>query len=109
MICRPTYRANGTIEKLRFQLVVTTPDPEQHEYTEADICDWCNRYVKPRGTFEVTMTNGTKFETAFHRFYQHTRKKLSINDAQMIYFDVSDIVNEISVYLHTSIILEKYN
>ena len=107
MICRPTYRANGTIEKLRFQLVVTTPDPEQQP---TDFCySFCYRHVKPVGTFELTMTNGTKFETAFRPFYQHTGKKLSIDDAQMIYFDVSDIVNEISVYLHTSIILEKYN
>ena len=61
------------------------------------------------GTFEVTMTNGTKFETVFNTLYQSTGKKLSIDSAQNIYFDVSDIVDELSVYLHTNILLEKYN
>ena len=59
------------------------------------------------GTFEVTMTNETTFETAI--YIQHTGKKLSIDDARFIYFDVNDIVDEIFVYLHASIILEKYN
>ena len=95
---------------MRFQLVSLSPKDDE----ESGYCDWswCHRHVRPMGTFELTMTNGTKFETVFNHHYQRSGKKysrLSIDSARNIYFDVSDIVDEISVYLHTSILLEKYN
>ena len=106
IICHPFYHANGTIQKLRFQLAPLTPEPD--ESTD------CTLYEEPMGTFELIMTNGTKYQTVFNRLYSSTGKKLSsaplsIKSARFIYFDVTDIVDEISVYLHTRIIWQKYN
>ena len=101
IICHPFYHANGTIQKLRFQLAPRTPEPD-----ESTDCTW---YKEPMGTFELIMTNGTKYQTVFNRLYSSTGKKFSIKSARFIYFDVTDIVDEISVYLHTRIIWQKYN
>ena len=106
IVCHPIYRANGTIQKLRFQLAPRTPEPDEGSF--------CKSYAKPMGTFELIMTNGTKYQTVFNRLYSSTGKKLSsaplsIKSARFIYFDVTDIVDEISVYLHTRIIWQKYN
>ena len=100
IVCHPIYRANGTIQKLRFQLAPRTPEPDESSHCGT----W---YEKPMGTFELIMTNGTKYQTVFNRLYKSTGKKFSINSARFIYFDVTDIVNEMSVYLHTSIVWQK--
>ena len=83
---------------------MVTPEPEE------SYCSYqCFFYETPTGTFEILKTNGTKFDTVFNNLYKGTGNKLSIKSARYIYFDLNDIVDEVSIYLHTSIVVKKYD
>ena len=104
IVCRPFYRTNGTIQKLSFQLAI--PEPQDPDCYPGYIP--CRLYKKPEGTFEFLLTNGEKFDTVFSPLYKSTGTKLSIKSSRFINFDLHDIVDKVSIYLHTSVVVQKY-
>ena len=77
---------------------------------ELDAPDFGLFYKKPMGTFEFMMTNGTKFDRIydFHKSQESSKTKFSISSASDIFFDVDDIADQLSFYLHTTILVEQY-
>ena len=111
IVCRPMYQRNGAIGMLRFQLVVPEEQKKGNvEYRGND--KWYQyRYERPMGTFELMMTNGTKFERIYdsRQYGESDQSKFSISSAPDIFFDVVDIVDQVSLYLHTTILVKQHD
>ena len=111
IVCRPMYQRNGAIGMLRFQLVVPEEQKKGNvEYRGKD--EWYQyRYERPMGTFELMMTNGTKFERIYdsRQYGESDQSKFSISSAPDIFFDVVDIVDQVSLYLHTTILVKQHD
>ena len=101
---------------LRFQLVVLEELKKQGGESRWDEVDrtrkWITHYYeRPMGTFELMMTNGTKFERIYdsRQYGESDQSKFSISSAPDIFFDVVDIVDQVSLYLHTTILVKQHD
>ena len=103
-VSRPFSRSKKKNQNLSFQLAI--PEPQDPDCYSGYIP--CRLYKKPEGTFEFLMTNGEKFDTVFSPLYKSTGTKLSIKSARYINFELNDIVDKVSIYLHTNVVVQKY-
>ena len=111
IVCRPMYQRNGAIGMLRFQLVVPEEQKKGNVEYRGDGEWYQYRYERPMGTFELMMTNGTKFERIYdsRQYGESDQSKFSISSAPDIFFDVVDIVDQVSLYLHTTILVKQHD
>ena len=96
------YHEDGTLKKLGFQLLV----PETKKNTEHQ------RYYdqEPMGTFELSLTNGTKFDSIFNPWtsQESDAKKFSIKSAPNWSFYLTKVTDQVTLYLHTIIIVKQH-
>ena len=87
------YHEDGTLKKLGFQLLV----PETKKNTEHQ------RYYdqEPMGTFELSLTNGTKFDSIFNPWtsQESDAKKFSIKSAPNWSFYLTNVTDQVTLYL----------
>ena len=102
IVCHPMYHEDGTLKKLGFQLLV----PETKKNTEHQ------RYYdqEPLGTFELSLTNGTKFDSIFNPWtsQESDAKKFSIKSAPNWSFYLTKVTDQVTLYLHTIIIVKQH-